>query len=236
MAGKRKRAVGYIRVSTDRQAEEGFGLEAQTKAIQDWCEREHLFLVQVEADEGESGSNGLTERHGLARAVAALQDGTAVVLVVARLDRLARDVVLQEQLLRDVLWPLGARVVSTADGEAQQLTHDPADPSRKLIRMILGAVAEYEREMIGLRMLAGKERKARSGGYAGGRPRYGTRAEGKALVPDEGEAQVLARVRQLRGEGASYRAICAALEADGLTTRGGGPWQPAVVRNLALRA
>jgi DNA invertase Pin-like site-specific DNA recombinase len=58
--------------------------------------------------------------------------------------------------------------------------------------MILGVVAEYEREMIGLRMLAGKERKPRAGGYAGGRPRYGTRAEGKTRMQDEGEAQVVA--------------------------------------------
>jgi DNA invertase Pin-like site-specific DNA recombinase len=73
-------------------------------------------------------------------------------------------------------------VFSTAGGEAD-LRDDDADPSRKLVRRILGAVAEYERELLLLRLRRGRQLKAARGGYAGlGSPPYGWRAEDRELA------------------------------------------------------
>ncbi len=83
-------------------------------------------------------------------------------------------------------WRTGAEIVSTAPSEAN-LRDDPDDPTRKLVRRLLGALGEWEREMITLRMRAGRRRKAERGGYAYGSPPYGYRAEDGALVRVECE-------------------------------------------------
>jgi DNA invertase Pin-like site-specific DNA recombinase len=107
----------------------------------------------------------------------------------------------QEQVLAEI-WRLGGQVFSTAQGEAAYLVPDDVeDPSRKLIRQVLGAVAEYERAMIALRMRRGRRRKAESGGYAYGSPPFGAQALDRELVPEENEQQAVARITALRSEG-----------------------------------
>jgi DNA invertase Pin-like site-specific DNA recombinase len=185
------KVVGYLRVSTDRQAEHGFGLDVQEHSVRQWPRQHGHRLVAVHRDEGVKGSNGLDSRLGLADALAAIRDRRAEALLVPRLDRLARDLVLQETLIGEVR-RLGGQVFSCSDAEAEFLVDDPADPSRRLIRQILGAVNEYERSMITLRMRGGRERKRAAGGYAGdGSPTYGWRAVDKALVPVEAEQRVI---------------------------------------------
>lgn len=71
---------------------------------------------------------------------------------------------------------LGGEVETCAAGEAGYLADEPDDPSRRMIRQVLGAVAEYEWSMIALRLRAGRRAKHLRGGYAYGAPRYGTRA------------------------------------------------------------
>jgi DNA invertase Pin-like site-specific DNA recombinase len=155
--------VAYLRVSTDRQAEEGLGLEVQEQAIRALARTERHRVVLWARDEGVSGSNGLETREGLADALEALKSRQAGGLVVYRLDRLARDLVLQEKLLADVR-RMGGEVFSTSSAEASYLTDDPDDPSRKLIRQVLGAVNEYERAMIALRLRSGRRKKHDNGG------------------------------------------------------------------------
>src|SRR5258706_7555130 len=157
------KVAGYLRVSTDRQAEEGLGLEVQEHAIRAWARNNGHRVGSWYRDEGLSGSNGLDQREGLADALDALKNRGAAGLVIYRLDRLARDLVLQEQLLADVR-RMRAEVFSTSAGEAGYLSDDPDDPSRKLIRQVLGAVSEYERGMISLRLRSGRRRKAENGG------------------------------------------------------------------------
>jgi DNA invertase Pin-like site-specific DNA recombinase len=148
--------------------------------------RQRPPLVLWARDEGVSGSNGLDTRDGLADALEALKSRQAGGLIVYRLDRLARDLVLQEQLLADIR-RMGAEVFSTSSAEASYLTDDPDDPSRKLIRQVLGAVNEYERAMIALRLRSGRRKKHDNGGYAYGSPPYGWRAVGRELAEDPEE-------------------------------------------------
>jgi DNA invertase Pin-like site-specific DNA recombinase len=226
--------VAYLRVSTDRQAEEGLGLEVQEQAIRAWARINSHRVVLWTRDEGVSGSNGLEVREGLADALEAVKSGGANGLIVSRLDRLARDLVLQEQLLADIR-RMGADVSSTSTAEASYSTDDPDDPSRKLIRQVLGAVNEYERAMIALRLRSGRRRKHEKGGYAYGSPPYGYRVQAGALIRDELEQAALARMRDLRANGASLRVIAALLDAEGHKPKRGQRWYPMTIRQILAR-
>src|SRR5215217_6107755 len=170
------KVVVYVRVSTGKQVEEGLGLVDQEHTCRAWARQHGHQVLAVFRDQGVSGTKELEHRLGLAEALAAVKDGRAGAIVVYRLDRLARDLVMQEQLLAEV-WKSG-ELFSTAGGEAN-LHDDPDDPSRRLIRQVLGAVSEYERAMIVLRLKRGRILKGSRGGYAHGRPPYGWKAEGK---------------------------------------------------------
>ena len=227
--------VAYLRVSTDRQAEEGLGLEVQADAIRVWAKANNSRVVDTFADEGVSGSNGLDSREALLDAFNLIKASKVDGLVVYRLDRLARDLIVQETLLAEVR-RLGGEVFSTSAAEAGYLTDDPDDPSRKLIRQVLGAVAEYERSMIALRLRSGRKRKAKDGGYAYGAPPFGFRVQDGELVPDPGEQETLGRARELQRGGASIRAIAATLTSEGRRTkRGGTRWHPTTVARVLGR-
>lgn len=227
------RLVAYLRVSTDRQAEEGLGLEVQRHTIKAWAKANGHRIALWTSDEGVSGSNGLDTRVGLLEAIGALQGRELGGLVIYRLDRLARDLNLQEQLLAEV-WRMGARVFSTSAAEDSYL--DPEgeadDPSRTMIRQILGAVAQYERAMIRLRLRSGKQRKAAAGGFIGGGIRLGFRSEAGVLVEDAAEQAVRARILTLRAEGLSLRRIGAQLDAEGLRPKRSTRWHPETIRKV----
>jgi DNA invertase Pin-like site-specific DNA recombinase len=233
------RIVGYIRVSTNRQVERGFGLDVQERTVRAWIRSGGHTLTRIHRDEGVSGSNGLADRIGLVDALEEIRDGKATGLVVPRLDRLARDLIVQEQILSEVR-RLKGEVFSCSAAEAGYLTDDPDDPSRKLIRQVLGAVSEYERSMVALRLRSGRRRKAERGGYAYGSPHYGTKAENKALVADDAEQATLDRIRELHGEGASLRTIAETLTAEGYAPRTSklrksDHWHPESLRRIIAR-
>jgi DNA invertase Pin-like site-specific DNA recombinase len=229
------RIAAYLRVSTDAQAEHGLGLDIQEQAIRKWAKANGHKIVDWYRDEGVSGSNGIDSRTALPDALAAIKDSQAVGLAVYRLDRLARDLIIQETLLAEIR-RMGGDVYTTSAAEAGYLADDPDDPSRKLIRQVLGAVAEYERSMIALRLRSGRKRKAERGGFAYGSPRYGYRAEGGQLVPEPAEQAVLARIRELRAGGLSVRMIADTLTSEGLKPKRGGEWHPETIRRILARA
>jgi hypothetical protein len=86
-----------------------------------------------------------------------------------------------------------------------------------------------------LRLRSGARRKAESGGYAYGRPKFGFRAEGKQLVPDADEQATIARIGELRSEGHSIRSIASTLEAEGHANRGSARWHPTMVARIVKR-
>ncbi len=176
----RARAIGYTRISTVEQAN-GFGLDVQERAIRKWAKDAGAKLLDVLSDRGISGSNGIDTRPSFVEALRRYEDGEAQVLTVYKLDRLARDLVLQETMIarlqsKDVV------VVSVTEPDV-----DSTDPTRKLIRQVLGAISEYERALIRARMSTGKAAKEQRGGYTGGRPPFGWRAVGRELVEDPEE-------------------------------------------------
>ena len=149
--------AAYVRVSTNGQAD-AFGPEIQLDAIKRWIYDDRATLDAVYCDEGISGTT--LDRPGLGEAMTELGEGDR--LVFARLDRLARDLITQELLLREFRRK-GVTLVTCAAAEQEYLREDPSDPSRRLIRQVLGAVAEYEREMVKLRLSLGRKAKRAKG-------------------------------------------------------------------------
>jgi DNA invertase Pin-like site-specific DNA recombinase len=148
---------------------------------------------------------------------------------VYRFDRLARALLVQ-LTVTDRLAKVGAQVISTSEPDV-----DGPDELRELIRNILGSVAGYERAVIRGRMMAGKASKVAAGGYGGGRPPFGWRAEGGELVPDDREQEVIAFMRQLDSEGLSSRQIAARLDEAGLRPKTGEHWSSVQVLRVLQR-
>lgn len=228
------RVIAYLRVSTERQVKDGFGLADQEKQVRAWCRANGHKLIRLVKDDAKSGTLEAAERPGLLAALKAIRDGEAEGIVMRDLDRIARTLTVQEAVLAQ-LWKLGghAYIVTSADEVPQD---DPDDPMRTAMRQMAGVFAQLERAMVIKRMRNGRAAKAETGGYAGyGSPAFGQRAEAKELVPDEDEAAVITRMRELRVEGMGYLAIAERLNAEGLTSKRGGTWHPQTVSRVLAR-
>lgn len=222
--GSDKVAIGYVRCST---TEQHLSPAAQRSAIEVWAAREGVCVAAWHVDTGVSGSTAIEERPGLCGALAALREHGAGILVVARRDRIARDVLVSALVEREAE-KAGARLLS-ADGAGNGDTD--AD---MFMREIDAARAAYERRLIRSRTRAALAVKKARHECVGTAP-YGFRvaADGTTLECDEAEQGVLAVVRELRAAGLSTRKIAEALTTRGLLSRAGTPFrQTSVVRML----
>lgn len=218
------KVVGYVRVSTEEQA---LGPEAQLAAMRRWCATQGAELVAVHSDLGVSGAKPLDERPGLLAAVADVQALGAGYLLVAKRDRLARDVVVAAMVER-LVERQGARVVS-ADGAG-----NGTGASDQLMRTMLDAFAQYERALIRSRTSAALRAKRDRGERTGGNPRLGERVAlcGVRVEADAGEQAALTRLHALRAQGLSVRAIALQLNAEHVPCRGSRWHATSVARAL----
>jgi DNA invertase Pin-like site-specific DNA recombinase len=207
-------AVAYVRVSTLEQADSGLGLAAQRHTIETECARQGWTLATVYEDAGASGKS-LSGRPALAEALEALASGKASVLVVAKLDRLARSVADFAGLVR--LAERQGWAIAAID-----LGVNMATPTGGLLANVTASVAEWERKIIGVRTREALQAR-KAAGKRLGRPR--------ALDPAIAE-----RIRAERATGATLQAIADGLNAAGITTPTARPWSPALVRKIALQA
>ena len=204
------KAVAYLRASTDRQ---DLSPGAQRSAIERWAAGAGVAVVAWHEDLGMSGGAALEERPGLMAALDALDAQGAGVLVVAKRDRLARDV-LTAALVERLCGRKGARVVS-ADGVA-----NGDGPEAVLMRTLLDAFAAYERALIRARTRAALAVKKARGERTGGVPLGSSVGADGRLRVEAAEAAAVARARELRAEGRSLREIAAVLDAEGHRPRG----------------
>lgn len=202
------KVVAYIRVSTEEQH---LGPEAQLAAIELWATRQGVTVVAVHRDLGVSGATPLADCKGLMAALEDLRVHGAGLLVVAKRDRLARDV-MKSAMAEARAEALGARIVSAA-GEG-----DGTDPAAKLMRTIIDAFAEYERLIIGARTKAALAVKKTKAERIGGIPYGFSDVDGK-LVPNEDEQRVIIEAKYLSSTGLSMRGICAKFAVEGVVFR-----------------
>lgn len=187
------KVVGYVRVSLDCAVTDVMDRETQIRSLERWARDNGHRLVQVYTDEGLTASTGLETRLGLADALAALRDRSAEGIVVARLERLAPSVLLQEQLLLE-MERIGGALFSAASGEEVEIASDARDATRVLIREVLRDVPRYQTAVRDLWV----RQRARK-------------------FPPTGDRQhaALARIEQLAEQGYQERDIARALSQEG---------------------
>lgn len=223
------RAVGYVRVSTGNQnGGDSYGLEVQRDSIRRYCQANNLELAEIYEDPALSGCLPPLERPGLKAALEALKTGDK--FVVPRLDRLARDTMLNLWLEKEIR-KAGAELVSVSEPYRWD------DPTQKLLLTMVAAFAEFERSLISSRLSAGRKTKARNGGYAGGKAPLGYKAlkGSKSLALDEEKVELIRKVFQMRDSGACMQKIADALNNEGLTTAQGKSFQRMQVKRILDR-
>jgi len=160
-----EKAYGYIRVSGKGQVS-GDGFDRQRKAIQDYAKANGFEIFHIYQEEGVSGT--LQDRPALTDMILDLEENGHGIhtVIIERIDRLARDLMVQENILHDMN-KHGVSVLSATDGD---LLED--DPTRKLVRQVLGAIAEYDKTMLVLKLKAARDRKKARDGKCEGRKSY----------------------------------------------------------------
>jgi DNA invertase Pin-like site-specific DNA recombinase len=158
------RLVAYLRVSTESQALAGTSVPEQRRVVEQWASEHGYEIVSVHCDNGISGTLDTEDRPGLAAALVEIEDGSADGLVMVALDRLARELHIQEAALARC-WAAGGRVFEV---RGEILRDDPSDPYRTFVRQVMGAASQLEAGMIRARLRRGRQAKARAGGYVGG--------------------------------------------------------------------
>jgi DNA invertase Pin-like site-specific DNA recombinase len=226
------RLVTVLRVSSDRQAERGLGLDVQEQSVRRWARENGHKLVSVYREEGVSGRADLGERPALLAALTDIAEKRARGLLVARLDRLARALTVQEAVLGEV-WRHDGAVFSADTGEVQR--DNPDDPMLTFVRQVMGAAAQLDRSLVVSRMRAGRRLKAERGGYAFGAPPFGYRAINGRLVPVKSEQAAIRKAIQLRDGGASLREVAEALTAEGYRPRKSDVWHSATIGRILAR-
>jgi DNA invertase Pin-like site-specific DNA recombinase len=226
MTATTSRAVGYLRVSTEGQGADGFGIQAQTDAVAACCTRLGVPLHQTFTDVI-TGSATLEQRPALADALSNLRSGD--VLVVAKLDRLARDSFTSLVIEREVK-RRGASIVSCA-GEG-----NGDDPAATFTRRILAAVAELERSLIAARTRAALQAAKARGRRVGHLP-WGWKLadDGVHLEENQNEVATLERIRWLRARGYTMHGIAEVLTSEGKVNRAGQPFKVGHLAQLLER-
>jgi DNA invertase Pin-like site-specific DNA recombinase len=211
-------AFGYLRVSGRGQlAVESF--PRQHESIQRYADANGIKIVRWFEERGVSGATEWGDRPAWVDAVQHLNGVQTI--IVERLDRLARELFIQEYILRD----LKQRGVALLSATEQDLDFDP---SRVLFRQIMGAIAHYDRAMVVLKLRAARKRTRAATGRCEGRKPFGHRP---------GEAELLARMKELRAHGRTFDRIAETFNAEGVPTRiAGRRWFGSTVAKILRRA
>ncbi|WP_375408534.1 recombinase family protein [uncultured Methylobacterium sp.] len=218
------KAVAYLRVSTDEQASNGFGLETQERALRAFAESQSYDLVEIITDGGVSGATRPAERPGFAKVLELAELKAFSILLVYKFDRLAREIRYAVTTVADLAeqHDIGIRSVTEPI--------DTATPMGRTVFAILAGMAESERFTIRDRTAGGKLSKAGRGGFAGGRAPFGYETDlegGLRIIPEE--AAIVRRIFKERGPAArpkrTLRDIAAGLNADGIRSPTGKAWR-----------
>jgi DNA invertase Pin-like site-specific DNA recombinase len=211
------RAIGYVRVSTDKQADHGVSLEAQEAKIRAMATVQGAEIIELIVDGGESAKD--LKRPGMERLLSLVDQRQVQTVIIAKLDRLTRSVKDLAELL-ERFQKRGVSLVSVAE------SLDTGSAAGRLVINIMTAVSQWERETIGERTRDAMRHK-KSNGYRVGNIAYGYRlgANGVHIEPDPQEQAVLSAIRELRARRCTLRGIAAELNARGWRTRRATAWR-----------
>ena len=210
------KAIGYVRVSTEKQADHGVSLAAQEAKIRAMAVVQGADLAEIIVD-AESAKS--LDRPGMERLLALIDARAVDVVIIAKLDRLTRSVKDLAELL-ERFNRRGVSLVSVAE------SLDTGSAAGRLVLNIMTAVSQWEREAIGERTRDAMRHKRANGERVGTVP-FGFRLaeDGRRLEEEPAEQDILARIRELKAARHTTRQIAEELNRQGFTTRRGTAWR-----------
>ena len=219
-----QKAIGYIRVSTQGQAEEGVSMAAQRAKIEAWCIANDMELAAVFDDAGISGGS-MAGRDGLHAAMKATTKGMALVAYsISRLARSTKDML----AIAETLDRKGADLVSLTE------KFDTTTAAGRMVFKMLAVLAEFERDQIRERTKMALAHKKASGEVYAPVP-FGHEAIEGRLVTVKREAKIVAEIIAMRDAGASFASIADTLNERGIEGKRGGRWFASTVRYMVNR-
>ena len=215
----------YIRVSTEKQADEGYSLEAQQSRLQAFCEAQGWTVdpAHVYIDAGISGTS--TDRPAFLAMMQAAQDGKIARIVSIKLDRLARNT-------KDFLGTVERLQAFGCDLVLLKESFDTGTPHGKFALTMFAAIAELEASQIAERTMSGRKQKAAQGGDNGRYCPLGYSFDNGHYSIDENAAQTVQSIFTEYIAGESLTTIARRLNAQDAPTARGGKWYPATVRYI----
>jgi len=223
------KAYSYLRVSGKGQIS-GDGFPRQREAINNYCLQNDIEIEREFEERGISGTKNAFDREALPELFEAVKNTGVKVVLCERADRIARDLMISEILLGEFR-KLGVKVISAECGT--ELTSDSEDPTKTLIRQVLGAISQWEKSVVVSKLRAARTRIRKTVGKCEGRKKYGT---------TEPERAVIALVLDYRRQGMSPTDISRRLNETGVrprtATRAGRAtsWYPPMVSRILARA
>lgn len=222
IVGMMKLCFGYVRVSGDAQIE-GDGPVRQENAIREYAAQNGFTVVRIFFEDGISGCVETLDRPMYKQMMTECANTGIKTIVIERLDRLSRDVLIQETAIRRQFQRSSLELLSTCEPDLMS-----KDPSRVFIRVVLGAAAEMDRAHITLKLSAAKARIRATGVRCEGQKPYSDTVNGKSA---------LARIAQLRADGLGFDKIAHVLNAECIPTkRTGTKWHGFTVNKMFQNA
>ena len=222
------KAFSYLRVSGKGQID-GDGFPRQRDCISRYAKRNQIEIEREFVEKGVSGTKDAFDREELTNLFVAIKANGVRLVLVERADRLARDLMISEILLGEFR-KLGVRVISAECGT--ELTVEDNDPTKKLIRQVLGAISEWEKSVVVQKLRAARMRIRKTKGRCEGRKPYGN---------TDAEEAVIAQMLAFRKEGLSIAEIANRLNLAGIKprkeTRAGkvAAWHPTMIQRILAR-
>lgn len=216
--------VGYTRVSTVEQREEGVSLDSQQHKIEAYCTVKDWKLTEVIKDEGISGKN--LNRPGIDILIKKVKDKEVETVIVCKLDRLTRSVADLNKLV-EIFKKHDVALVSIAE------SLDATTATGRLMMNLLASVSQWEREIIGERTKdALAYLKEQNKIYS--RPVFGYTENNGLLEKNLNDEKTLKLIRQMKEEGLSYHSIADKLNAANINTKRDGIWHANTVRRILI--
>lgn len=223
---ERRSVVGYVRVSSQEQADEGISLSAQRQKIKQWAELHDNSILGIYSDEGVSGTR--TNRIGLQKALemACTNKSIFVVYSLSRFSRSTTDTLKFTTQLQKA----GAELVSISE----QI--DTLSAAGKMIFRVLAVLNEFESDLGGERTKAALDYRRAKGLKTGGFTPYGYKVDkDKRLHFEPKEQQIIERIKAMRARGTNYHAIAKQLNNEGIKTKTGKKWYGNVIKGIIER-
>ncbi|MEM1506341.1 recombinase family protein [Domibacillus sp. 8LH] len=226
-----EKVLGYVRVSTETQAEKGYGKDVQENAIKEYCKQNGLELVEVFRDLGVSGT--LIERDGLTEVLAAVSEGEVKTVVVMNTSRLWREdnakVMIKRQLMK-----ANAEVKSV---EQRTYSIYDKDPNDFLINGMMELLDQYDRLSINMKLAKGRRQKAKGGVKACGNAPIGYKwkhegVDKPIIIIDEEKSPIVKEIFKSYLEHKSLLKVQRHLKEKGYKSQQGKDFSTMAIRNI----